>query len=125
MIVGRMSDLGMGEVAMATTVPYTTPYARSGAAVRQSPRVDSDIIRFIFLCVIGAVLIALVQLYLTGLATDTINQVNRLEKENALIQAQVDEEQARVEELRSPRRIEADATRLGLKPFKNVEFMRP
>ncbi len=114
---------------MATTLPYAAPYARTtaraGTQARQAPRVDASIIRYALVCTTSIVLIALAQLYLTGEATDTMNRLTALEKENSLIQAQIDEQQAQIERLRSPRRIEEDATRLGLQPFKSVYYAHP
>jgi cell division protein FtsL len=68
--------------------------------------------------------IALLQLVLAGEATDAISSIANLEKEIEVLQAEVDALTAQMESLGSPRRIEEQAVRLGLKPFTVFELAR-
>lgn len=106
------------------SVPYAAPYAPQIANARQPLSLDTRLLRIALLFLGGLLAISLLQLVLSGETTDAIMSIYDLEKDVAVLQAEVDALTAQAEGLGAPRRIEAEATRLGFRPFTIVEFVR-
>jgi hypothetical protein len=107
---------------MATTLPYATPYTRSAPRAQEVAGPVGTLARVALACVAGALVIAMLQLWLAGQATATITANVELEGQNSILQAQYDRLLAQDEELRSPTRIETDALRLHLEPITQIEY---
>ena len=106
---------------MATTLPYTTPYSRSALRTQEAARPTSSLAIVALVCVTGALVIAMLQLWLAGQATATITANVALEAQNSMLQAEYDRLLAQAEQLQSPPRIEQDAIRLHLQPITQIE----
>ena len=108
------------------TIPYAAPLARTpgrtSASTRPVPRVTSNALLMLLVSIAFALTIALMQLALASQGTATIKYLDVLEDENGMLQAQYDEMQSQAESLRTPVRIEIDATRLGLRPIQTFEY---
>jgi len=112
---------------MASSLPYAAPYTKTVAPqARPAPavRINGQVLRF------GAVVLAIVLLYtiiqlsLASVASATLHDLVRLESEIQLAEVERDVLLSRVEELRSPAKIEQWAIANGFRQLTDVEFLR-
>jgi len=108
--------------AMAVT-DIVTEYPAALPEARRVPRPNVRAVAIALFILATAAALALVYLALASQATASVYNIRRLEQMRTTRQARVDELKAEKTALGSPRRIEAEATRLGLGPATVIEFI--
>ncbi len=107
----------MAVTRIATEYPAALPQ------VRRAPRPDLRTVITALLVLATIAAVALIYLALASQATASVYNIRRLEQVRATRLARIDELKAQKTALGSPRRIEAEATRLGLGPATIIEFI--
>lgn len=107
---------------MATITAVQTR-ARPAPEAKAAPRFTVRQAVYSILVVVFLVAVAFGRLYLAAMATDAVYSINRMERQQKLLLAEVDDLRAQIAGLSSPTRIEGEAARLGLKPIAGAEYI--
>lgn len=111
---------------MASSLPYAAPYTKPVPQARPAPalRLNGQLLRFGAVALALVLLYTIIQLSLASIASATLHDLRRLESEIQATEVERDALLARVEELRSPARIEEWARKKGFRQLTDVEFLR-